>query len=124
MASAAMASAAMASAAMASALNGNAQRVGVVGDRVGVSALPGHEQRTQRRQIVLTRQRRRWIFLAHGSERGGGGEHGRDPMSLDESPVIGSVGRANGLSFVEHRRAAAEQRGVDDVGMAHHPAQI
>ena len=43
---------------------------------------------------------------------------------LDDAPESAGVRGADGLALVEDRRAAVQQRPVDDVRMAHHPADI
>ena len=46
------------------------------------------------------------------------------PCSASDPPEGAGIGRADRLALVEHRRAAVQQRRVDDVGMADHPADI
>ncbi len=45
-------------------------------------------------------------------------------MLLDHAPERAGVGRAHGLALVEHGRRADQQRRVDDVGVADHPAHV
>jgi len=45
-------------------------------------------------------------------------------MLLDDPPEGAGIGRADRLALIHDRGAADQQRGVDDVGMANHPADI
>ena len=64
------------------------------------------------------------VLLAHRAQRGRRGEEGGDLVFLDHAPEGAGVGRADRLALVEDRRAAVQQRRVDDVGMADHPADV
>ena len=92
------------------------------GRRVG--ALAGQEQRAEFRQVVLLEQLAVRVFLADGAERGRRGEQRRPPVLGDDAPERAGIGRADRLALVEDRGAAVEQRRVDDVGMADHPADV
>ena len=64
------------------------------------------------------------VFLLDGAERGRRGEH-RDALVLgDHAPERAGVRRADRLALVEHRGAAVEQRRIDDVAVADHPADV
>ena len=45
-------------------------------------------------------------------------------MLGDDPPEHAGVGRSDGLAFKQHRRATGDQRRIDDVGMADHPADV
>ena len=94
------------------------------GDGVGIGALAGEEQRPHRGDVVILQQRRVRVLLAHGAQRGRRGEEGGDLVFLDDAPERAGVGRADRLAFVEDGRAAVQQRRIDDVGMADHPADV
>ncbi len=64
------------------------------------------------------------VFLLDGAERGRRGEH-RDAAVLgDHAPERAGVGRADRLALVEDRGAAVQQRRIDDVAVADHPADV
>ena len=64
------------------------------------------------------------VFLLDGAERGRRGEH-RDALVLgDDAPERAGVGRADRLALVEDRGAAVQQRRIDDVAVADHPADV
>ena len=94
------------------------------GDRVGVGPLAGQEQGVHRGDVVVLEQRGLRVLLAHGAEGGRRGEEGGDLVVLDHPPEGAGVRRADRLAFVEHGGAAVQQRRVDDVGMADHPADV
>ncbi len=91
---------------------------------VGVEALAGEEQRAQRRRVVAGQQRGVRVLLADGAHGRRRGEHPRHPVVGDDAPERPGVGGADRLALVEHRGAAREQRRVDDVGVADHPADV
>ena len=64
------------------------------------------------------------VFLLDGAEGGGRGEQRRHLVLRDHAPEGAGVGRADRLALVEDRGAAVQQRRVDDVGMADHPADV
>ena len=45
-------------------------------------------------------------------------------MLGDEAPERAGIGRADGLALVQDRRAAGEQRRIDDVAVADHPTDV
>ena len=51
-------------------------------------------------------------------------EHDVCSVLLDHSPIRRGIGRAHGLTLEKHGLASVEQRGVDDVRMAHDPPNI
>ena len=61
-------------------------------------------------------------FLQHANG-GRRGKHPADAVLLDDAPPDAAVG-PDGRALKHHRRHARQQRGVDDIGVAHHPADI
>ena len=70
----------------------------------------------------------RWVavgvLLLDRADRRRRGEQRLDPVLGCHPPERSGVRRADGFALVEHRRRAAQQRAVDDVGVADHPADI
>ncbi len=91
---------------------------------VGVGAFAGEEQVLERRQVVLAHLERVRVLALDGAERGRRGEQHLDLVVGDHPPEGPGIGRAHRLAFVDDRRAAVKQRGVDDIGMADDPADI
>ena len=93
-------------------------------DGFGVGALAGQEQGAELRQIVFRDEFAARVFLLDGAEGGRRGEQRCDAMLGNDAPESAGVGRADRLALEQDRGAAGEQRRVDDVGMADHPADI
>src|SRR5207253_1352669 len=55
---------------------------------------------------------------------GGRGEEGDGAVLADHAPERAGVRGADRLALVEDRGAALQQRPVDDVGVAHRPADV
>ncbi len=91
---------------------------------VGVEALTGGEERLQRVDGVLLQFLGVRIRLAHSANRRGSGEQCLDAVLGDDPPERTRIGGADGLALVHHRRCSDQQRAVDDVGVADHPAHI
>ena len=64
------------------------------------------------------------VLLLDGAERGRGREERIDPVLGAHAPERPGVGRAHRLALVEDGGAALEERGVDDVGVPDHPADV
>ena len=64
------------------------------------------------------------ILLADRPDGRRRGEQRGHVVLLDDAPERAGVGRAHGLALVEHGRRADQQRRVDDVGVADHPADV
>ncbi len=47
-----------------------------------------------------------------------------DPVLGNDAPEGSGVGRTDGFAFIENRRVAVEKRPVNDIRMAHNPADI
>ena len=92
------------------------------GRRIG--ALAGQKQRAEFRQVVLREQLAVRVFLADGAERGRRGEQRDHAVLGADAPERAGVGRADRLALVQDRGAAVEQRRIDDVGVADHPADV
>ena len=92
--------------------------------RVGVEALAGEEQ-VRSAEIV-----RPPSSAASGSSfliarnAVGAVNSASHPVLRDHAPERARIGRPDRLALVEHRRAAGQQRRVDDVGVADHPADV
>ena len=92
------------------------------GRRVG--ALAGEKQCAEFRQVVFPDELALRVFLPDGAEGGGRGEQRHHAVLRDQAPEGAGVGRADRLALVEDRRAAVEQRRIDNVGVADHPADV
>ncbi len=64
------------------------------------------------------------IGAADRPQCGGRGEHDVHPVLLDQPPVGSRIRRSDRFAFEQNRGGAHQQRGVDDIGMADHPADI
>ncbi len=91
---------------------------------VGVGPLAGEEQGAEAREVVALHQAGLRILLLHRPQRRRRGEQRHRPGLGDHAPERPGIGRADRLALVQHRGAAVQQRPVDDVGMAHHPADV
>src|SRR5262249_22197911 len=94
------------------------------GDRWWVGAFAGQEQRAKLTKVAVPYQSALRVFTLDRAERGGRREEDPYPMLLDDPPERAGVGRADRLALVHDGGAAKQQRGVDYVGMADHPADI
>lgn len=73
---------------------------------------------------MIAQQRGLRIDLAYGAQCRGRREQRTHPVLLDHSPERARVGGADGLALVQHRRRSGQQRAVDDVAVADHPAHV
>ena len=89
-----------------------------------IGALAGEEQRAEFRQIVLPDELAVRILLPDGAERGRRGEERHRLVLADDAPERAGIGRADWLALVHDRRRAMQQRAIDDVGVADHPADV
>ena len=93
------------------------------GRRVG--AFAGEEESAELPEIASSDQAAVGVFALDRTEGGRRGEENPFAMLLDAySPESTGVGCADRLSLVHDCGAAEQQRGVDDVGMTDHPADI
>ena len=92
--------------------------------RVRVGALAGEEQAAQAGEIVARDQPAVRVLLLDGAQRRRRGEQRGHPVLGDHAPEGAGVGRADRLALVEHGGAAVDERRVDDVGVADHPADV
>ena len=91
---------------------------------VGIGALAGQEQRAQRRQRAAAEQRRLGILLADRPDRGRRGEQ-RRARRAPRSPARTRPRRACRPACPRTGPSSPdEQRRVDDVGVADHPADV
>ena len=93
-------------------------------ERGGVGALPGEEQRPQSAQVVAADVLAGGIVAPDGAKGGRRGEEGAHVVLRDHPPEGAGVRRPHRLALVEHRRVPMEQRPVDDIRMAHRPAEV
>ena len=92
--------------------------------RVGIAALAREEQRAEAAEVVGGNVAALRILLLDRAERGGRREQHVHAVLGDEPPEGAGVRRADGLALVEDRRAALEERRVDDVRVADDPADV
>ena len=92
--------------------------------RRGVAALAREEQSLEVRKVVPGDVAAVGILLPDRTKRGRCGEQRAHTVLRDHPPVRTRIGRSDRLAFVEHGRAAVEQRCVDDVRMPHHPPDV
>ena len=94
------------------------------GDGRRVGALAGEEERAEPAQIVGADEDAVGVLALDRAERGRRGEEDPHVVLVDDPPERPGIGGADRLALVHDRGAAIDQRGVDDVGMADHPADI
>ena len=92
--------------------------------RIGVAALAGEEEGFEFGEVVLRQQRAFGVLFLDGADGGGGGEEQLDLVLGADPPEGAGIGRADRLALIEQRGAAGEERRIDNVAMAHHPADI
>ena len=78
----------------------------------------------QTRNIVLARQRRLRVLFFDGSKCRRRGEQGLHPVLGNHAPEGTRIRGHDRLAFVQNRCTAVDQRTVDDIGVAHDPADI
>jgi hypothetical protein len=88
-----------------------------------IGALAGQKQRAEFRQVVFADELAVRVFLLDGAERGRRGEQ-RHRLVSDHAPERAGVGRADRLALIHDRGRAMDQRPVDDVAVADHPADV
>jgi hypothetical protein len=91
---------------------------------VGVGALAGQEQGLEIGQVVLFHQFGIGVLALDGPKGRGRGEHGLDLVVGDHPPEHAGIRCAHRFALEQDGGAALEQRAVDDVAVAHHPAHI
>ena len=94
----------------------------MIGGRI--EPLSGQEEILQRGDIIFTEKFRLGIFFLDRPECGGSGEEGLHLVFGNDPPVSAGVRGAHRFSFEEDGGAAGQQRGVDNVGVSHHPAHV
>ena len=94
----------------------------MVGRRV--QALAGDELVAQRGDVVIPHEQAVRVLLLHGAESRGGHKEAIHAVVLDDPPKHAGIRGAHRLALEEHRRAAAQQRAVNDVGVPDHPADV
>src|SRR4029079_14252557 len=90
------------------------------GSRIG--ALPGQEQRAQARKVVVSDGDAARILFLDRTQRRRRGKEARNFVLAYDAPKCASVGRSDGLAFVEDGRIAGQERPIDDIGMSDDPA--
>ena len=93
-------------------------------DGVGIGPLAGEVQGLEAGHVVGRAERAAGVFLLDRAERGGRGEQRLDAVLGDHPPVDAGVGRADRLALEQDAGRSVQQRGVDDVGVPHHPADV
>ena len=93
-------------------------------ERRRIGAFAGEKQRAEFRQVVLREQLALRVFFLDGAERGRRGEHRHRAVLGDNAPECAGIRRADRLALVEDRGAAVDERRVDDVAVADHPADV
>jgi hypothetical protein len=91
---------------------------------VRIGALAGEEQSAELRHVVARQQLRVRVLSLDGAERGRRRQHGNDAVLGDHAPHRAGIGCADRLALVKDRGAAMEQRRIDNIAVAHHPADI
>ena len=89
-----------------------------------IATLAGEEQRLEFAQVIGGQQLALGVLLLDRAHRGRRGEQHFDPVLRDHPPERAGIRRADRLAFVHDAGAAAQQRRVDDVAVADHPADI
>src|SRR5262249_59490036 len=98
----------------------------VLGPQQGVriAALPRQKEGPELGKVVLLHVLPDRILSLDRSKRGRGGEQRSYLMLRGDAPETAWVGPADPLSLVEGGGAAGQERGVVDVRMADHPADV
>src|SRR5437763_2712083 len=91
---------------------------------IGIGAFAGKKQGTELPEIVLREELALRIFLLDRAERRRRREQGNAAMLGDDAPKRAGIRRAHRLAFVEDGGAAMQQRRIDDVAVADHPADV
>ena len=91
---------------------------------VSVSARSPARNRVRKCGSRTANRRAGRVLALDGAEGGRGGEQGGDAMLGDDPPEGAGIGGADGLALVEHAGGAGEQRGIDDIAVADHPADV
>ena len=92
--------------------------------RIRVGALAGEEQAAQAGNVVALDQLAVRVFLLDGAERRRRREQHRYLVLGHHPPEGAGIGRAHWLALVQYGRAAVDERRIDDVGVADHPADV
>ena len=89
-----------------------------------IQALAGQEQRLEATDVVLCHQLGVRILLLDGAKGGGRGEEALHPILADQSPEGAGIRGLHRLALVDHGGGAAQQRRIDDIGVADHPPHV
>jgi hypothetical protein len=92
--------------------------------RIGVEALAGEEERPKSREIVLSDEFAPRVFALDRPKAVGAVKKQAILVLRDYAPERAGIRRADGLPFEQNRRAAVDERPVDDVGMPDDPADV
>src|SRR5262245_50630265 len=93
-------------------------------ERIGIAPLTCKKKGPETTQIILAHIIAVGIFPFDGSEGRRCCEEDSCTMLRDQAPESTGVGSADRFALVENRRVAVEERGIDDVGVAHHPTHV
>ena len=91
---------------------------------IRIGALSGQEQRAQMRKVVVADVEAARILLFDRTQRRRRGKEARNFVLACDAPKCASVGRSDGLAFVEDGRIAGQERPIDDIGMSDDPADV
>ena len=91
---------------------------------VGVGPLAGKKQMPQARGVVPRKKFRVRVGPFDGAESGRRGEENLHFVFGNHPPEHPGIRGADGLSLEQDGGAAGDQRRIDDVGMADHPADV
>ena len=94
------------------------------GERIRIGALPCEKQGAEPTGAVVGQPRAIGILALDRPDRGRRGEKDIYFMISNDPPERAGVGSADGLALIHHRCAAMDQRAIDDVAVAHRPADI
>ena len=98
----------------------------VIGPVVGlrVESLAGQEKPAQALDVVLGQLDQVRVYPADGTDGRGRREQDRHLVVRNDAPERPGIGGAHRFALVDHRGGADQQRGVDDVGVPDHPADV
>ena len=94
------------------------------GDRIGIGAFAGEENHPAITGADFLQEPRLGIFLADRADCGWRGEKAFDAVTINDPPERPGIGSANRLALEQHRGRARNQRAIDDVAVANHPADV
>ena len=91
---------------------------------IGIGALTCQEEGAEAFEIVFFKFNRFRIFFADGAKRGRRCKQCFHAMLGNDAPEGACIRRTDRLALIDNRRRANDERGIDDVGVTHHPTNI